>query len=70
MEPEMKKCANENCGNILPDGWKRKYCPECHKARAEKRNQTLTDLLCAPGIVAMKIATRGHRHYQQDKKDQ
>ena len=67
---EYRKCKNEQCQKALPEGWKRKYCPECHKARAEKRNQTLTDLLCAPGIVAMKIATRGHRHYQQDKKDQ
>ena len=67
MEPEQKKCKNEECQVILPDGYKRKYCAECRKARAEKRNQTLTDLLCAPGIVAMKIATRGKRGY--DKKE-
>lgn len=64
---EQKKCKNEECQKILPEGWKHKYCPECRKARAEKRNQTLTDLLCAPGIVAMKIATRGHRSYQQQE---
>ena len=64
---EQKKCKNEECQKVLPDGWKHKYCFECRKARAERRNQTLTDLLCAPGIVAMKIATRGHRSYQQGK---
>lgn len=70
METELRKCKNEECQAMLPNGWKHKYCPECRKARAERRNQTLTDLLCAPGVVAMKIATRGHRAYQQDKKDQ
>ena len=69
MEPEVKKCKNEECQAVLADGWKHKYCPECRRARAEKRNQTLTDLLCAPGIVAMKIATRGNRHYQQEKEN-
>ena len=67
---EYRKCRNEECQKALPDGWKHKYCSECRKARAERRNQTLMDLLCAPGIVAMKIATRGHRQYQQNKKDQ
>ena len=68
MEPEQKKCMNEACQNILPDGYKRRYCPDCRAARAEKRNRTIVDLLCAPGVVAMKIATRGNRNYPQEKK--
>ena len=66
MEPEMKKCANESCGNILSDGWKHAYCAAC---RTQRRKQTIMDLLCAPGIVAMKIATRGNRRYGQEKKE-
>ena len=69
MEPEVKKCKNEACQAVLPDGWKHRYCPECRRERAEKRNQTLTDLLCAPGVIAMSIATRGNRHYQKDKEN-
>ena len=64
MEAEMKKCANENCGNILPEGWKHEYCAAC---RSRRRKQTIMDLLCAPGIVAMKIATRGNRRSGQDR---
>ena len=67
MEPEQKMCKNEECHTILPDGYKRKYCPACRKIRAEKRNQTLTDLLCAPGVIAMSIATRGNRHYAKEE---
>ena len=68
MKFAQKKCINEECQNILPEGYKRKYCADCRAARAEKRNQTIVDLLCAPGVVAMKIATRGNRNYPQDKK--
>lgn len=67
MEIELRKCKNEECQCTLPEGWKYKFCADCRKARAERRNQTLTDLLCAPGVVAMKIATRGNRNYEQKK---
>ena len=59
----MKKCKNEECQAILSENWKHQYCPACRKVRAERRRQTAMDLLCAPGIIAMKIATRGNRHY-------
>ena len=64
MEPEMKKCGNAECQAFLPDEWKHAYCEACRKAR---RKQTVMDLLCAPGIIAMKIATRGNRRYGQNK---
>ena len=64
METEVKKCKNDECQAVLADGWKHPYCAACMKAR---RRQTLVDLLCAPGIIAMKIATRGNRHYQKEE---
>ena len=64
METELRKCKNEACQAMLPDGWKHPYCGTCRKAR---RKQTVMDLLCAPGIVAMKIATRGNRRYQKEE---
>lgn len=67
MEAEQRKCKNEECQNVLPEGDQHKYCADCRKMRAERRMQTITDLLCAPGVVAMKIATRNNRHYDQEK---
>lgn len=66
MDIERNKCKNKKCQNILPEGAKQKYCEACRLARAERRKkagQTLLDLMCAPGIVSMRIATRGNRHY-------
>ena len=66
MEIELRKCKNEECQSILADDDKHKYCAVCRKARSERRMQTFVDLLCAPGIVAMNIATKRNRHYQKN----
>ena len=68
METEQKKCMNVECQRILPEEDRHRYCADCRKIRAERRRQTAMDLLCAPGIIAMKIATRGNRSYSQDQK--
>ena len=67
MEAKQKKCLSKECQAILPENWKHRYCPDCRKMRADRRKQTVIDLLCAPGVVAMKIATRGNRHYPKEK---
>ena len=70
MEPVLKKCKTKDCQNVLPESGKERYCPDCQAARAErrrKRGEKVVDLLCAPGIVAMSIATRGNRNYNQKK---
>lgn len=70
MEPEQKKCRNKKCGSVLPEGDQHKYCEACRAMRAERRKalgENIVNLLCAPGVVAMSIATRGNRHYQQKK---
>ena len=69
MEAEMKKCKNKECQAVFSANWKHQYCPDCRKVRAGRRWQTAMDLLYAPGIVAMKIASRGNRHYQEKSDD-
>ena len=64
MENEMKKCVK--CQADLPAGWKHDCCEACRGAK-KSLGQTLLDLLMAPGIIAMSIATRGNRHYKKEK---
>ena len=63
MDTEQKRC--QNCQCILPEGNAGKLCETCRAAKTERRKKTLMDLLLAPGILAMSIATRGNRHYHQ-----
>ena len=70
MDTERKKCANKKCENMLPADDRHRYCEACRTVRAERRRAAgakIVDLLCAPGVVAMSIATRGNRNYQQKK---
>ena len=66
MENEVRKCGNQECQAVLPAGCRDRYCEVCREQKAQRRKKagrTVLDLLMAPGIVAMKIATRGNRHY-------
>ena len=65
MDTEQKKCQKCHC--VLPEGGDGKLCEACRAAKTERRKKTLMDLLLAPGILAMSIATRGNRHYNQKK---
>lgn len=68
MEPEMKKCRNKKCQCVLPAGSEQAYCEECLAAGVDRKRtlgQSLFDLMLAPGIIAMNIATRGHRRYKK-----
>ena len=70
MEPEQRRCKNKKCQSILSVGHQGKYCGECQAARAERRRaagEKFVNLLCAPGIVAMSLATRNNRHYNEKK---
>ena len=66
MEAKQRKCRNKQCQNILPEGDSGKYCEVC-RARKKNVGQTILDLMMAPGIIAMSIATKGNRHYRQEK---
>ena len=50
-EPKEKKCEAQNHQD----------------KRRKKAGQTILDLLCAPGVLAMTIATRKDRRYHQEK---
>ena len=64
MENEMKKCAK--CQAVLPEGWEHDCCEVC-RSKKKSIGQTLLDLMLAPGIIAMSIATRGNRNYKKEK---
>ena len=64
VENEIKKCAGCQCD--LPDGWEQDCCETC-RAKKKSLGQTLLDLMMAPGIIAMSIATRGNRRYKKEK---
>ena len=64
METELKKCAKCQCD--LPEGWEHDRCDAC-RTKKKSLGQTLLDLMMAPGIIAMSIATRGNRHYKKEK---
>ena len=64
MEDKMKKC--EKCQVVLPEDWEHNCCEACRRAK-KSIGQTLLDLMLAPGIIAMSIATRGNRHYKKEK---
>ena len=65
MDTDQKKC--QKCQCVLPEGDAGKLCEACRAAKAERRKKNLLDLMLAPGILAMSIATRGNRHYNQKK---
>ena len=68
MENELKKC--KNCGSTLPAGDAEEYCEDCRSKKVSRKKslgESLFDLMLAPGIIAMSIATRGHRRYKKDK---
>ena len=65
MEIEIKKCVK--CQKVLPEDWKHACCDACRTEKKKSLGQTLLDLMMAPGIIAMSIATRGNRHYKKEK---
>ena len=68
MNAEMKKCKNKKCQSVLPENDTHGYCEACRAAGVDRKKnlgQTLFDLMLAPGIIAMSIATRGNPNYKK-----
>lgn len=70
METELKKCKNEKCQRILPEGYKHKYCEHCRTMRAsqikENSKKTLNVAMFVGGAV-VTIATRGKINLNKKK---
>ena len=67
MDAEQKKCTNEDCQNRVSADDRNECGKDCQAAGRKSFGQKLFELMLAPGVVAMSIATHRNRHYQQKK---
>ena len=67
MDTELKKDAAEECQNMTSSDDRDPHGKDGQATGGKSFGQKLFELMLAPGVVAMSIATRKNRHYQQKK---